>query len=255
MKDDLCKGKNVCLYHDAGVGGLSLAHGLALFQSLGAKVKTLSSHDVKHQSWQKDTNLFVMPGGAAAPYAHKLGSFGNAILRSYVKEGGAYLGICAGAYYGCAGVEFDKGGPQEVITNRDLALFKGRALGPVIAPYEPSSQETCQAVRVQTFFEGEDPLCFEAFYNGGGTFEPPCDKDGVQVLGLYAQQKLPAILGFDYGRGKVFLSGVHFEYDPFSLPFKDPYLERLSPILKTQEDQRKALVGQICRFFGLCSSR
>jgi hypothetical protein len=49
----------------------------------------------------------------------------------YVLDGGgAYLGLCAGAYYACASIEFDRGGPLQVAGPRELRLFAGSARGP-----------------------------------------------------------------------------------------------------------------------------
>ncbi len=41
-------------------------------------------------------------------------------IRDFVSEGGRYLGICAGAYFGSKEVRFDVGGPMEVKGDRDL---------------------------------------------------------------------------------------------------------------------------------------
>ena len=47
----------------------------------------------------------------------------------YVKSGGSYLGLCAGAYYGCARVVFEPGTPLEVVGGRELQFFPGTARG------------------------------------------------------------------------------------------------------------------------------
>jgi len=39
------------------------------------------------------------------------------------------LGLCAGAYYGCARVVFEPGTPLEVVGDRELAFFPGVARG------------------------------------------------------------------------------------------------------------------------------
>lgn len=47
----------------------------------------------------------------------------------YVEGGGSYLGLCAGAYYGCSSVEFEPGSSMEVSGDRELAFFPGAAIG------------------------------------------------------------------------------------------------------------------------------
>lgn len=56
----------------------------------------------------------IVAGGADLAYCAQLNGAGNAVIRRYVSSGGAYLGLCAGAYYACRRVEFEPGGPLEV---------------------------------------------------------------------------------------------------------------------------------------------
>lgn len=44
----------------------------------------------------------------------------TARIAEYVREGGRYLGLCAGAYFAAKDLRFDAGGKQEVIGKRDL---------------------------------------------------------------------------------------------------------------------------------------
>ena len=57
------------------------------------------------------------------------------IFAEYVNGGGSYLGLCAGAYYACARVEFEMGSELEVVGERELAFFPGIGRGSV-APGE-----------------------------------------------------------------------------------------------------------------------
>src|SRR5439155_581244 len=75
-------------------------------------------------------SLFIMPGGRDQPYHAGLQGEANQQIRAFVEEGGAYVGICAGAYYGSARVEFDRGFPLEVCEERELCFFSGTAVGP-----------------------------------------------------------------------------------------------------------------------------
>lgn len=247
MKRSCFEGKRVAVYQDEGVGTISLKHSLFLCEALGTQVCTLSAQDIKRGFLKSKIDLFLMPGGAASPYARKLGGMGNALLRSYVEDGGAYLGICAGAYYGCASTEFDKGGPQEVITSRDLAFFKGRALGPVIPPYDPWSEKTSRVISITTpYCKTKEDQAFGVFYNGGCTFEAPYGE--AKILAMYQNEKVPAVLGLNYVKGRVVLSGVHFEYDPHRSFFNCVHLENLDRELKKHENDRINFIGHIFEF-------
>lgn len=57
----------------------------------------------------------------------------------FVTQGGSYLGLCAGAYYACARVEFEPGTPLEVVGDRELAFFPGIAQGAAF----PGQSATC----------------------------------------------------------------------------------------------------------------
>ena len=76
-------------------------------------------------NWTEDAALVAFGGGYDSGFVKSLGKDGTAIVRNYVLSGGSYLGICAGGYFGCAEVEFDKGGPLEVVGKRDLGFFPG----------------------------------------------------------------------------------------------------------------------------------
>ena len=58
-------------------------------------------------------------------------------------RGGAYLGLCAGAYYGCSPVVFEPGSALQVVGDRELRFFPGTGEGaayagaarPVLGPF------------------------------------------------------------------------------------------------------------------------
>ncbi len=80
--------------------------------------------------WQKTAHLLIFPGGRDLPYHQALKGTANGHIREFVLNGGKFLGICAGGYYGSAMIEFEKGGPLEVLGARELKFFPGIARGP-----------------------------------------------------------------------------------------------------------------------------
>ena len=83
--------------------------------------------------------LFVMPGGADTPYWEALNGSPNNNLRDYIAQGGRYLGICAGAYYGAQELLYDENHPDEIRAER-LNLFPGISRGPVLKQFIPGPQ-------------------------------------------------------------------------------------------------------------------
>lgn len=65
-------------------------------------------------------------GGYDLGFLSALGNEGIRLIREYVHSGGNYLGMCAGAYFACNYIEFDKDGPLEVVGNRDLRFYPGK---------------------------------------------------------------------------------------------------------------------------------
>lgn len=75
--------------------------------------------------------ILCIGGGFDLGYLQTLGQLGCECIRSFIYEGGNYLGICAGAYFASRMVKFDVSGPLEVIGERKLGFFEGSAIGPI----------------------------------------------------------------------------------------------------------------------------
>ncbi len=233
----------VYVYDDEGVGRQSLKQTLAMFaHSLpNHSVKTIGADKVIANDWSKDAVLFVMPAGADLPYVKKLNGTGNKNIRNFVEKGGAYLGICAGAYYGSAYVEFDKGGELEVLGDRELAFFPGKSIGPILAKYDYKSNKGARTADI-----GKTVV----YYNGGGYFENADKFSNISILANY-QNKLPAITLVKIGNGKAVLSGVHFEFDADLMDEQDLDLKKIIPTLKAHNSSRLTLISEILEKLGL----
>jgi len=126
--------KKILVYHDKGAIPFCVTSLVSALQQEHID----STHEIcfanraliQTTGWQKETKLLVFPGGADIPYHQALKGLGNQYIADYVKQGGNYLGICAGGYYGSSFIEFEQGGPLEVIAERELKFFPGIARGP-----------------------------------------------------------------------------------------------------------------------------
>lgn len=154
----------------------------------------------------QECDLFILPGGRDKLYAKYLNGNLNKIIKEYIMLGGSFLGICAGAYYCGTNLEFAKGSDKEIIEKRELALFNGKVIGPVLGEYFYNSTRGSKAAKIMF----QDKYTY-MHYNGGGYFD---FKDDLKILAYYMDPtpKLPAIIEFNVGKGLVVLSGVHFEY-------------------------------------------
>ena len=114
--------RTILVYSGSGAGERSVESLVASLQDSigGAKmVRRVMADDLLHSAWEIECDLLCMPGGADLPYCAALNGPGNARIRRFVEEGGAYLGICAGSYYGSGRCEFEKDTEMEVIGERE----------------------------------------------------------------------------------------------------------------------------------------
>lgn len=240
----------VYVYQDEGVSKESLKQAVVTFRNRLKTyvVRTINAQQVKEGIWTKNAILFVMPGGADLAYAKKLNGEGNEVIKKYVANGGSFLGICAGSYYGSSYVEFDKHGPLEVLGDRELSFFRGSAIGPILAPYDYKTQSGSRAATIHTILPHLTKT--RVFYNGGGFFENAERYLNTKVIGTY-DNKLPAIILINYGKGKVLLSGVHFEYDPSLLNSNDQHIKKMIEPLHKDNASREVLFDHLIKLIGV----
>jgi len=158
-------------------------------------------------------------------YCRSLNGEGNRIIERYVRRGGAYLGFCAGGYYGSSRCEFEVGNRVlEVIGSRELEFFPGICRGCAFKGFVYHSEAGAKAVELkvakEAFKTGVVPETFRSYYNGGGVFVDAgkfVDK-GVEILATYSDpldceggEDPAAIVYRKVGDGNVLLTGTHPE--------------------------------------------
>jgi biotin--protein ligase len=158
-------------------------------------------------------------------YCRSLNGEGNHIIQRYVRLGGAYLGFCAGGYYGSSRCEFEVGNRVlEVIGRRELEFFPGTCRGSAFKGFVYHSEAGAKAVELkvekESFKAAILPRVFRSYYNGGGVFVD-ADKfkdQGVEILATYAEpldciggERAAAIVYRKVGDGGAILTGTHPE--------------------------------------------
>jgi len=202
--------QSIKIYNDKGVERQALPN---LCNALSSwKVAFISSRELMDTAWEETTDLLIMPGGRDVPYHLALKGEGNQRIRKYVENGGAYLGICAGAYYGCQNIEFDRGMELEVIAARELSFFPGIARGPAYGPgtFRYLSEFGAKAALISDHLNHNK---LQIYYNGGCYFVETEDYSEVQILCNYleVENQPAAVIEIKIGQGNVILSGVHLE--------------------------------------------
>lgn len=180
------------------------------------------------EPWAPTCALLVFPGGADLGYCRVLNGAGNRSIAQFVRRGGAYLGFCAGGYYGSRRCEFEVGNSElEVVGSRELAFFPGTCRGGAFKGFEYHSERGARAALISVskdaFPDSESlPDEFRCYYNGGGVFvdagKLAADSTAVQVLAEYTGDlavesgaSKAAMVYCKVGEGAAMLTGPHPE--------------------------------------------
>ena len=205
----------ILIYRDYGCADVNtLEQGLKeYFEPKGCKIGfTDAAGIIKDNELNENVLAFFMPGGAGTPFRRKLEVLGNEKIRSYVRGGGIYCGICAGAYYACRQTVFEEDVPElRIVSECGLNLIEGRAVGTLYKELgiRPYAKDAASAAVVNLIWKDNEK--HTAYYHGGPYFELAGEQDG-EIMAVYdVGKKLPAIVRHNYGNGKVIVSGVHFE--------------------------------------------
>ncbi|KAJ3172391.1 biotin holocarboxylase synthetase [Geranomyces variabilis] len=220
---------------------------------------------ISTDTWQASTACIVVPGGRDEPYVAHLQPEATRRIAAYVRAGGSYLGICAGAYFACKGVEFEVGREgYGVVGAREMRFFPGTAKGSVAPGFVYGAEDGAAAMPV--YMASGSPPPVHLYVNGGPWFDATTtadaeDKDGndsdesaahvVETLAWYdpdaaaGSPRRPAIVDCKVGAGRAVLSGPHFEY-PASATAPP-----LNALLAPSDDARVALASEILSRLGL----
>jgi glutamine amidotransferase-like uncharacterized protein len=131
------------------------------------------------------------------------------MIRDFVANGGSYLGICAGAYYGGSTLDWNKG---EITGLRELALFEGCATGPVYDWIETPDSIYDGSWKKAVSLDLENGSSLLTLYDGGPVFDEPY-KSNSYVIARYRDlpDTPPAIVGGEFVKGNYILSSPHIE--------------------------------------------
>jgi glutamine amidotransferase-like uncharacterized protein len=198
---------SVAVYSGEGTWDESVQAAGKLFESAGYSVAFLGPKEVEGDALGR-FNIICVPGGDMYQYAQEISSTGREKLRSFVRDGGGYIGICGGAYFASEQVIWN-GSPLPMIP---LAIFPGKAEGPLneIAPYPNYAICDVNIVDLTHPITESEPTTLSMLYYWGPALRLNADAQ-VSVLARYEKNNAPAILAFDYGLGRVFLVGTHPE--------------------------------------------
>ncbi|KAF6835607.1 biotin-protein ligase ligase [Colletotrichum plurivorum] len=214
---------NVLVYTGTGTTVESVRHCISSLRRLlspNYAVIPVAEAALLKEPWQPTCALLVVPGGGDLGYCRVLNGAGNRRILEFVRRGGAYLGFCAGGYYGSRRCEFEVGDRTlEVIGSRELGFFPGTCRGGAFKGFAYHSEAGAKAVRLSVkegLGEAREVL---SYYNGGGVFVDADKFEGVEVLASYADDIAvdggtgkAAVIQCKVGSGTAILTGPHPEF-------------------------------------------
>ncbi|KAI9794328.1 MAG: biotin holocarboxylase synthetase [Candelina submexicana] len=225
---------NVLVYSGTGSTIESVRHCLYTLRRLLTPhyaVIAVTGEAILKEPWTASCALLVFPGGADLGYCRKLNGEGNRRISQFVQRGGAYLGLCAGGYFGSKRCEFEVGDKKmEVVGYRELAFFPGTCRGCAFTGFVYHSEKGARAVALRigrtTQEEGFTSDDFKCYYNGGGVFvgAENLKGQGVEVLADYVDKLdidtkggSAAVVYCKVGEGGAVLTGPHPEFAAVNL--------------------------------------
>lgn len=198
---------DIALYSDDGCWEESVTAAKHMFQWMGYSVEIISAQYIKQNGLDGFKGLCI-PGGNMYQYSNSLSLTGINEIKDFISNGGAYIGICGGAYF--AGEKVIWRGNQLIMNS--LELFNGSTEGPINDLVQEADSVMCKVVIDSSFLiaEIEADTAWILYFNGPTLM---VEDTNVSVVAKYDINGLPCSLAFHYSDGKVFLIGTHPEIE------------------------------------------
>lgn len=210
----------VALYNGSGAWyGGTLAMN-KMFEWMDCSVTTIQVEDIINGILEsKHFDVLAWPGGDYPAY-WEVGQGGKANIQKFIRDGGGYMGICAGAWWACdymvwmADPNYPPPDYHVEGDQSNLDLFPGVARGPIeeITPFHTGTMARINIVNHDHPITDSMPDHMQILYWGGPHLLPYNGAD-VTILGTYDATGTPAIVAFEYENGRVFLTGPHPEVE------------------------------------------
>ncbi len=213
------KGQNqkptlVALYQGQGTGNSSKKILTQLQTENNVEVKAVSAADIRNGDL-KGFEVVIFGGGSGGGQGKALGIEGREKVREFVKNGGNYIGICAGAYLASADYDWS----LHIINARVLdRAHWARGVGRVDLALNQQGQSLFQEKSKKTnIYYHQGPLLAKSDkkdlseYQEWATFETEVSKKGVPG-GIMPGKT--AIASGTFGKGKVLAISPHPELTP-----------------------------------------
>ena len=203
----------VAVYADAGPGGIGAVEWFRLVNESPEMELYLVDGKMVRAGALKGLDVIVMPGGSSKTEFDTLGTNGVERLKDFLRNGGGYIGTCAGC---CLLMD----GPE-----KRARIMPWNTAGAVGATLFPTFDVNAKGAAALGIKEGQHVMR----YHGGPCLWPTTNVIAdakMEIWGTYhaeanmkgrVEQKKKmfgagALVGGTYGKGRVFVTSAHPEY-------------------------------------------
>jgi glutamine amidotransferase-like uncharacterized protein len=199
----------IAVYSGTGAWAESITAARKMFEWMGYTTEIVSAADINGKGLGGFNAMYV-PGGDMYEYSQDISAAGKTNIKSFVSGGGAYIGICGGAYFASRSVSWR----GSVLPMVPLGLFQGTASGPAdaIVPYPDYGMCLVTIAGHDHPITTGQPDSVWTLYYWGPVLVPDAGAS-VTVIGRYDAVGQAAMVAFSYGEGRVFLVGAHPEIE------------------------------------------
>ena len=201
----------VGVYCDVGAGPRhkDLLKALETFEDVS--VRKLMADDIRNGALG-DVDVLIHPGGSGGGQGRHLGENGREAIRSFIREGGGFIGICAGAYLASADYSWSLNVLDARVVDRN---HWARGKGMVQIELTDAGRQALKSKEQQLpIFYAQGPLLAPrnhpdiADYETLATFKTEIAENGAPEG---VMKGTTAIARGDFGRGRVFCFSPHPE--------------------------------------------
>lgn len=196
------------IYVDSGAAPACVTAAKNMFEWMGYTIAALDANYINNKDIQH-IDVFYFPGGSAGPYVLDITSKGKEKIRSMIRAGSGYIGTCAGGMF-AAEIQIWKGTKY---TRGNLGIFPGTAIGPIPEIFDDPGIGMCQVNlhKPHPITDSQPGSSWIMFYTG--PFFIPEAAANIDTIGTYEITGRLALVAFEYGKGRVFLTGPHPEWE------------------------------------------
>jgi N-formylglutamate amidohydrolase len=233
----------VGVYCDIGAGPShkDLLNALAKFEDVS--VRKLMADDIRNGALG-NVDVLIQPGGSGGGQGRHLGENGREMIRSFILEGGGFIGICGGAYLASADYSWSLNVLDARVVDRS---HWARGKGTVQIELTDAGRRVLKSKEQQlAIFYAQGPLLAPrnhpdiADYETLATFKTEIAENGAPEG---VMKETTAIARGEFGRGRVFCFSPHPEMteglEPLVYDAIDFVRRKQSPQSESRDDSQK----------------